>query len=282
MFDAYWRAVAYCLHPRLMLWSLLPLLLAGGAVALLGWTYWEPAVAAVRDTLEQWALTAAMLQWLETVGANQLRTLVGPMIVVALAVPVLVLLSLLLVATLMTPAIVRLVAARRFPQLEMRRGANAWQSLGWALACTVAALLALLLSVPLWLVPPLVLVLPPLIWGWLTCRILAFDTLALHASANERIFVLRRHRWALLFMGIVCGYLGALPSMMWALNAATLIFAPLLVLASVWLYTLIFAFAALWFAHFTLAELQRLRHAEATAAASASAAAPLIETEVKA
>jgi len=282
MFDAYWRAVAYCLHPRLILWSLLPLLLAGGAVALLGWTYWEPAVAAVRDTLEQWALTAAMLQWLETVGANQLRTLVGPMIVVALAVPVLVLLSLLLVATLMTPAIVRLVAARRFPQLEMRRGASAWQSLGWALACTVAALLALLLSVPLWLVPPLVLVLPPLIWGWLTCRILAFDTLALHASASERIFVLRRHRWALLFMGIVCGYLGALPSMMWALNAATLIFAPLLVLASVWLYTLIFAFAALWFAHFTLAELQRLRHAEATAAASASAAAPLIETEVKA
>ena len=280
MFDAYWRAVAYCLHPRLMLWSLLPLLLAGGAVALLGWTYWEPAVAAVRDTLEQWALTAAMLQWLETVGANQLRTLVGPMIVVALAVPVLVLLSLLLVATLMTPAIVRLVAARRFPQLEMRRGASAWQSLGWALACTVAALLALLLSVPLWLVPPLVLVLPPLIWGWLTCRILAFDTLALHASANERIFVLRRHRWALLFMGIVCGYLGALPSMMWALNAATLIFAPLLVLASVWLYTLIFAFAALWFAHFTLAELQRLRHAEATAAASAEAL--LIETEVKA
>jgi Sulfate transporter CysZ/Etoposide-induced protein 2.4 len=283
MFDAFWRAVAYCLHPRLILWSLLPLLLAGGAVALLGWTYWEPAVAAVRATLEQWALTAAMLQWLDTVGANQLRTLVGPMIVVALAVPVLVLLSLLLVATLMTPAIVRLVAARRFPQLEMRRGASGWQSLGWALVCTAAAMLALLLSVPLWLVPPLVLVLPPLIWGWLTCRILAFDTLALHASVNERLFVLRRHRWALLFMGIVCGYLGALPSMMWALSAATLIFAPLLVLVSVWLYTLVFAFAALWFAHFTLAELQRLRHAEARAAASAPApTAPLIATDVRA
>jgi len=164
MFDAFWRAAVYCLHPRLVLWSLLPLLLAGGAVALLGWTYWEPAVAAVRDTLEQWALTAAMLQWLDTVGANQLRTLVGPMIVVALAVPVLVLLSLLLVASLMTPAIVRLVAARRFPELEMRRGASIWQTLGWALACTLAALLALVLSVPLWLVPPLVLVLPPLIW----------------------------------------------------------------------------------------------------------------------
>ena len=269
--DAFWRAAAYCLHPRLMLWSLLPLLVAGGAVAALGWAYWEPAVAAVRATLERWALTVAMLEWLESVGANQLRTLVGPMIVVALAVPVLVLVSLLLVATLMTPAIVRLVARRRFPGLEQRRGATGWQALLWALACTAAALLALLLSVPLWLVPPLVLVLPPLIWGWLTCRVLGYDVLALHASAVERHYLLRRHRWALLAMGIGCGYLGALPSMMWALSAATLIFAPLLVLASVWLYTLVFAFAALWFAHFALAELQRLRSAEGPAGA------PLIE-----
>ena len=276
MIDAFWRAAAYCLHPRLMLWSLLPLLVAGGAVAVLGWAYWEPAVAAVRSTLEQWSLTAAMLEWLESVGASQLRTLVGPMIVVALAVPVLVVLSLLLVATLMTPAIVSLVAARRFPELEARRGSAWWQGLLWGLACTIAALLALLLSVPLWLVPPLVLVVPPLIWGWLTCRVLGHDVLAEHASRAERHQLLRRHRWTLLVMGIACGYLGALPSMMWALSAATLIFAPLLVLASVWLYTLVFAFASLWFAHFALAELQRLRATEQ------SASAPLIEASVNA
>ncbi|HSQ73444.1 MAG TPA: EI24 domain-containing protein [Rubrivivax sp.] len=266
MFDAFWRAAAYCLHPRLMLWSLLPLLLAGGAVALLGWAYWEPAVAAVRAWLERWALTAAMLEWLQSVGAEQLRVLVGPMIVVALAVPVLVIVSLLLVAALMTPAIVELVAARRVPALESRRGASWWQGIVWALACTLAALLALLLSVPLWLVPPLVLVLPPLIWGWLTCQVLGHDVLARHASREERHHLLRRHRWALLAMGICCGYLGALPAMMWALSAATLIFAPLLVLASVWLYTLVFAFAALWFAHFALAELQRLRSGQGAGA----------------
>jgi len=278
VFDAFWRAAAYCLHPRLMAWSLLPLLVAGGAVGLLGWAYWEPAVAAVRSALEQWVLTAAMLEWLASVGANQLRTLVGPMIVVALAVPVLVVVSLLVVTTIMTPAIVALVAARRFPDLQQRRGAAWWQGLLWALACSAAALLALLLSVPLWLVPPLVLVVPPLIWGWLTCRVLGHDVLALHASRAERHHLLRRHRWTLLAMGIVCGYLGALPSMMWALSAATLIFAPLLVLVSVWLYTLVFAFAALWFAHFALAELQRLRSAEA--AAAASTAAPVIEASV--
>ena len=60
---------------------------------------------------------------------------------------------------------------------------------------------------------------------------------------------------------MVCGYLGAAPTLLWAVGAAALIFAPLLVLVSVWLYTLVFAFAALWFAHYALAALQQLRAA---------------------
>ena len=261
VFDAFWRAAAYCLHPRVMLWSLLPLAVAGGAVALLGWNYWETAVAAVRGALERWSLVAALLQWLESVGATQLRTLMAPMIVVALSVPVVFVLTLLLVTALVTPAVVRLVGHRRFPALQRREGGSWWQGLLWSLLCTVAALLALLLSVPLWFVPPLVLILPPLIWGWLTYRVFAFDVLAAHASADERRLLIRSHRVPLLGMGVLCGYLGALPSLLWALSAATLIFAPVLVIVSVWLYTLIFAFAAAWFTHYLLAALQRLRAA---------------------
>ena len=101
--------------------------------------------------------------------------------------------------------------------------------------------------------------LPPLIWGWLTCRVLAFDVLAQHASAAERRLLMRNRRWPLLGIGILCGYVGAAPSLLWALNAATLIFAPVLAVLSVWLYTLVFAFAACWFAHYLLADLERLR-----------------------
>ena len=75
--------------------------------------------------------------------------------------------------------------------------------------------------------------------------------------------ILHEQRWPLLAMGVVCGYLGAAPSLLWAVSAATLIFAPVLVLLSVWLYTLVFAFAACWFAHYLLAELARLRAAGA-------------------
>ena len=259
LLDAFWRAVAYCLHPRVILLSILPLLLVGGAAALLGYFFWEDAVTSVRAAMESWQLLAAMFQWLDTVGAGGLRSVLAPLVIVALGVPIVVVLSMLLVAMLMTPALVSLVAKRRFPQLERRHGAGFWQSAAGSLGCTVLALVALVVSLPLWLIPPLVLVLPPLIWGWLTYRVMGFDVLAEHASAEERRTILHEHRWPLLGMGIVAGYLGAAPSLIWAFSALTLIFAPLLIVVAVWLYTLVFAFSALWFAHYALAALQALR-----------------------
>ena len=273
IFDAFWRAAAYCLHPKVILWSLLPLLVAGGGVVGLGWFFWETSGAGVRGTLEQWSLVIAFGQWLDSMGGQAVHALIAPLIVVALAVPVIVIVSLLLVAWMATPAMVNLVAARRFPQLERKRGGGWFQGLFWSLLCTVAALLALALSIPLWFLPPLVLVLPPLIWGWLTYKVFAYDVLAEHASSEERRLVLREQRWPLLAIGVVTGYLGAAPSLLWAFSAATLILAPVLVVVSVWLYTLVFIFSAAWFAHFALAALQRLR---ADAAAAPEPALPAL------
>jgi hypothetical protein len=258
--DAGWRAALACLHPRVILWSLLPLLLSGAVVAGLGWLYWEPAVAAVRRFIEQWSLVAALLQWLESVGGGGLRALIAPIIVIALAVPAIVVLNLLLVAWLMTPAMVDFVAARRFPALQRRGAPGAWWlGLAHSLGCTVLAIAALALSLPLWLVPPLALLVPPLVWGWLAARVLGFDVLSGHATAAERQRLQQGLRWPLLAMGLVCGLLGAVPSLVWALGAVALVLAPLVIVLSMWLYTLVFAYASLWFAHFTLSRLAQLR-----------------------
>jgi hypothetical protein len=269
LFEAFWRAALGCLHPRVILWSLVPLLLSAGAALTLGWLFWEPAVAAVRGFLEDWALVASLLAWLEAMGGGAFRSVVAPLIVVALAVPLVVVVSLLLVAWTVTPVLVDWVAKRRFAGLERRGGAAGWwASAAWSLGCTLLALGVLVVSLPLWFVPPLAAVIPPLVWGWLAARVFSFDTLALHATTEERRLVMHQHRWTMLLMGIVCGLMGSLPSLIWALGALTLVFAPLLVLASVWLYTLVFAFASLWFAHFTLAKLHRMRQAGAAGPAS--------------
>jgi hypothetical protein len=266
LLDAFWRAGAYCLHPKVIGLSLLPLLLSAAIALLLGWFYWEAALTAVRGTLESWHLVDAGLSWIETLLGTSFRTVLAPLIVVVIAVPVVVVLSLLLVAWLMTPAIVRLVVVRRFPALQKKQGAGLLMGVGWSLACSAWALLLLALSLPLWLVPPVVLIVPPLIWGWLTYRVLSFDVLADHADRAERRLLMDRHRWPLLGAGIVTGYLGAAPSLLWAFSAATLILAPVLVVVSIWLYTLVFAFSALWFAHYLLAALAALRAEAANAA----------------
>jgi hypothetical protein len=269
LLDAFWRAAAYCVHPKVIALSLAPLAIVGSAAALLGYFFWEPAVASVRATLEDWTLLAVLFSWLDSIGASGFRSVVAPLVIVALAVPAFVVASLVVVAWLMTPAIVRLVAARRFPQLERREGGGFWQSLVWSLVCTLAALVALVASIPLWFIPPLVLVVPPVIWGWLTYRVFANDVLALHATRDERRRLIGEQRWPLFGMGVVSGYLGAAPSLLWAVSALALVFAPLLIVVSIWLYTLVFAFSALWFAHYLLAALRDLRGVEDAALAVA-------------
>jgi hypothetical protein len=275
LLDSFWRAGAYCLHPKVVGLSLLPLAVGAAIALLLGWFYWEAAVAGVRGLLEHWLLVDAALKWVEGVAGASFRSVLAPLLVVLVAAPAVVVMSVLLVALLMVPAIVDLVATRRFPALEKKRGAGFFGSLFWSLGCTVLALVGLAASLPLWFVPPLVLVLPPVIWGWLTYRVMSFDTLAVHASPEERRALLQEHRMPLWGIGIVSGFLGAAPSLLWAFGAVALIFAPFVIALSVWLYTLVFAFSALWFAHYLLAALARRRAVADAEAAVQPAGTPL-------
>lgn len=259
LIDSFWRAAGYCLHPRVIGLSLLPLLIGAALSGLTYWLYWDAAVAAVQGGLPGWPVVGGMLRWIEGWAGSGVRAVLAPAIVLMVSLPVVVVLSVLLVGLLMTPVIVNLVAERRFPHLERRHRSGVVSSVWIAVSSTVVALALLLVSVPLWFVPPLILLLPPLIWGWLTYRVMSHDALAEHADASERRELMRDHRLPLLAIGVVAGYLGAAPSLLWALNALTVVLAPMLIPLSVWLYTLVFAFSALWFVHYCLAQLQRMR-----------------------
>jgi Etoposide-induced protein 2.4 (EI24) len=259
--DAFWRAAVYCLHPRVIALSFLPLVLMVALSFGLGFFFWESAVNWVTGGLQAQEWVSVALGWLDAMGAGALRGVVGPLIVLALATPAVVVISMLLVALMMTPAMVSLVAERRFPGLERKRGASWLGSLGWSIMSTVWALLAMVASLPLWLIPPLIMVLPPLIWGWLTYRVFAYDALADHANGEERKRLLSRHRHQLLVVGVLSGLLGALPSALWASGAMFIAMAPVLVPVAIWIYTLVFAFSSLWFTHFALAALAKDRGA---------------------
>ena len=261
--DAFWRAVLYCLHPRVIALSILPLVIMAAVALGLGYFFWDNAVAGIQSQIDDWSLVGSLLNWLERFGLHSLRVVLVPLIILFLAIPVIVIFALLFVAWMMTPSMVSLVAERRFAKLERKLGGSMWSSLAWSLGSTLLAVVALVVSIPLWAIPPLVLVLPPLIWGWLTYRVLAYDALAAHASKAERRQIFKEHRAYLLGIGVVSGYLGAAPSLLWASGAMFIAMAPVLVPIAIWVYTLVFAFSSLWFSHYTLSVLQSIRNKNA-------------------
>ena len=235
LLDSFWRALAYLLMPRVIGLSLLPLLIAGGLTLGWAWFFWDDSYAAVRQALENWGLVDAGLKWVESMMGAHFRAMIVVLILIALVAPLVIVASLLLVAVLMTPAIVSLVAERRFPALERKRGAAFWQSTLWSIGATLLALLAIFATLPLWLIPGAVLIVPPLIWGWLTARVMSFDVLAEHASREERRALVAEHRFQLLLLGVATGFLGAAPTLIWAISALALALAPRMVAATVWL-----------------------------------------------
>lgn len=279
MLDSFWRAAAYCLHPRVIALSFLPLIVMVGLALGLGYFFWEPALEWVRVSLDSVSLMSTFWGWLQGMGMGRLKTVLVPLIVIFAVTPVVVILSLVLVAVMMTPALVSLVAERRFTHLERKKGGSMTVSVMWSLGSTLLAVLVLVLTIPLWLVPPLILILPPLIWGWLTYRVMSFDALAEHASKEERREIMRKHRSNLLVIGIITGYLGAAPSLVWASGALFAAAFVILVPVAIWIYTLVFGFASLWFSHYCLAALAQLRAQQAvtTAVQAGTASAPAFE-----
>jgi hypothetical protein len=279
------RAVWSCFHPRVIFLTALPLLITLVGMVVAAWLWWGPATEFIEHALGGLDWLSALMRWLQTsmggepIGAASLGKVVAPIVLLLLAVPLVVMTSLVVVAAFLSPTLVRWVASNRFPGLLSLHQAGWASSIAWSLKASLQALALFVLTLPLWLVPILGAFVPPLIWGWLTYRVMASDALSEHALPSEREALLHQHRWALLAIGMAAGGLGAAPSHalvmvvmglglaggiaggavlgpMGSLAAAS---APLLMGVSVWFYTLVFAFSSLWFTHYLLAALQDLR-----------------------
>jgi hypothetical protein len=258
-FESFGRAVTTCLHPQVLLMSLLPLLLMVLVAAAGAYFLWTDMQQWLQHGVSHWPVLTGLNGWLSGVGWSGVQNMLVAVLMLCLLTPLAVVASLLVVAIWTTPAMLDLVAQRRYPELERRCGGSFWASTANSLGCTVLAMVLLVVSIPLWFVPPLVLVLPPLIWGWLTYRVMGYDVLAEHASNQERQTLLRAHRWPLLGMGVITGYLGAVPSLAWISGILFVVLSPVLIPVALWLYTVVFGFSALWFAHYALAALRDLR-----------------------
>jgi Etoposide-induced protein 2.4 (EI24) len=277
--DSFWRALAYCLMPRVMVLSLLPLAMLLVLSVSWGYFYWSPTQDWVRDMLASWQVLQGMMDWLQDNGAGELQAVMVPLVVIFAITPILVVISLLAVSLMMTPALVDLVVQRRFAHLALKHGGTTLTSLVWTVGSTVIAMGAMVITLPLWAVPPLMFIVPPLIWGWLSYRVMVFDALVSHASREERLAIGRQHRVWLLMIGVLTGYLGALPSIVWASGAVFAAAFLVLIPMAIWIYALVFAFTSLWFTHYSLGALEALRAESGTVVMGASVPLPTLASD---
>lgn len=256
------KALASQFHFKILLLSVIPLLISlavwGGLMA------WR--LQAVFDFIQSYftqhdgfSNASAILN---SLGLLALKTVIVPLLAMWLLLPLVIITSLLFIGVLVMPTIAKHVGKRHFPQLELRQGSSFFASLGFSLGAFFLFVFAWVVTLPLIFVPPVYILVQPLLWGWLTYRVMSYDALTLFADKEERKLLVAKHRGALLLIGIIAGWFSGLPSMLWmggAMSMAYVAFFPIFVSLAIWAYLLIFIFTGLWYQHFCLDALQTMR-----------------------
>jgi hypothetical protein len=197
-------AAANLLHPRmlwLMIWPVLVALVFWSTVAffLLGWV-----IARLASKLDQVLSFVALdvTDW----------TLIASKVIVYLAfIPLVYMTALVILSIFGMPAMVEHVAKRSYPGLERRHGGSGIGSAWNAVVALLGMFGLALLSVPLWLFPPLWPVIPLLIMAWANQRLLRYDALAEHADAQEMRAIFRERRSGLYLMGFLMALAAYVP-----------------------------------------------------------------------
>lgn len=230
VFSAFIRAARDLAQREILVHALWPPLVSFAAWTGIAVTFWESARVALTAMLPNWSWLSA--SWLAD-------WLVNAILLMILA-PLVYLTALLLVATVALPLMMTRVAARDYPDLSRHGNNVAWGSFVNTLLTGMVFLLGWLVTLPLLLIPGVLLVMP-LAWAaWLNQSTFRFDALADHATVDERRRVIRR----------------SMPQL-WLAGAGTalLVYVPLVnLLAPAW--------TALVFVHLCLGGLRRLRAEE--------------------
>jgi len=235
--QAFLRALKSQCHPRMLFALLLPFLIALLGGLLLVWLFWDPLTAWLTVRVSEWGFIERADQWLAAVGLFSLKVWLIPMAAIAILLPASGILGLAIAAVCVMPIVLGHVERRDYAGLA-RHGRNSL-AVGLWNAVWVSAVFAAgwLLTLPLWLVPPMAVLLSVFWWAFAFSRMMRVDAIVEHASPAERRILDRRQNTGYWAIGLICALINLLP--------------PAWVVLPV--------FSALVYAHYALDGLARLR-----------------------
>ncbi|HEY8099583.1 MAG TPA: EI24 domain-containing protein [Burkholderiaceae bacterium] len=278
VFVSFGRALYSQFHFRMLMLTFMPFALSVVIWGVVLWLGLNPMIDWIRGVFadNNWfAASSSTLNWL---GLGALKTVIVPLIAMWLLLPLMILTALLLTSLLAMPLIIKHVASRHYPELHERKGGTIWRSIWMSASSFIVFVVMWVIALPLSMIPPLGFIVQPILWGWLTYRVMAFEALSEHADGDEIKTIIHQHRWPLLLIGIATGALGTAPMLIWMGGVLAVVFFPILAGLSIWLYLVVFIFTGLWFVHYCLAALAKYR---SIGIAEVSASATLPSSQLK-
>ena len=193
-----------------VIWHLIWPGLASLAVwAILAAIFWGSLVGGVMGWLDNWGWLASWMDGSE-LGGGFVMVLVH-IVIGLLLLPLVYVTAALIVAAVSLPMMLEKVAATDYATIERRAGGTQIGSVTNALSAGALFVVAMVLSLPLWLVPGLGIVIPLLLTAWLNRRAFRYDALMMHADRDEMKLIPERNASGLMMLGVGCALLAYVP-----------------------------------------------------------------------
>lgn len=211
VFNAFGRAVVSQMHPKMLALLLLPFV-----VSIVFWVTtaalaWDPLTGWLAGALFDGGWLGAVYGWAQGIGLGGIREWIPALIAALLVVPASWVTAVVLVAVFAMPIVMRFLGAAHYPELARRGTASPLPGLRNALSALAIFALGYLLTLPLWLIPPLALVVPWLWWSWLTARVMRLDSVIEYADPAERRALLNRYRREYFVLAMAVSALNYIP-----------------------------------------------------------------------
>jgi hypothetical protein len=214
VFAAFFRALVSQLHPRMLALLIGPLIIAVVFWIVVALFFWDPLIEFLRTAFfEGGGVLQAVFDWIAAFGLGELRGVVVVITALMLLLPLMLVTAVLLVAVLSMPAVNLHLGRGTYRDVDRRGGWSVFGSLWNAVFASLLFLVGYVVTIPLWLVPPLAFVVPWLWWGWFTARVMRFDSLVEHADDDELRALSREHRTQYLMLGLLVSVLNYVPLM---------------------------------------------------------------------
>lgn len=209
--EAYRRALNSQLQPGMLALAVGPVVVAALFWAFIMWWKWATLLAAIDTLLKTLPYIDTVIDRLVVYGISIVPGILTIWILAALFIPLTLVCALGFVSIAGMPFMVRHVEARDFPTLARQSGGGFFGSLINSMGALIRFLLLAAVTFPLWFIPVFGWIVLPALLGRLNARVLHYDALSAHASADELALLANSPRLRWQWLGFVGAVLNVIP-----------------------------------------------------------------------